>query len=174
MKELTTTQVQEVSGGFWVILARIAFSSLVNMGIYAIKKKHKHEEITGHGLAIAAGSGVVGGAAAGGNPPARDSAGQLLLEHTELTAASRLQQPAAAPRTLVLVLGETARADHFQLNQILRGYRRRFIILINGLSSIAQKPCIWRHKIHMLYVGQVFYSRNQGSITLNQYAIHPP
>lgn len=66
MKELTTTQVQEVSGGFWVILARIAFSSLVNMGIYAIKKKHKHEEITGHGLAIAAGSGVVGGAAAGG------------------------------------------------------------------------------------------------------------
>ena len=74
MKELKEDQVQAVSGGFfWVIVARIAFTSLVNMGIYAASKKHRHEEITGQGLAIAAGSGIVaggiggiGGAAAGG------------------------------------------------------------------------------------------------------------
>lgn len=73
MKELSSAQVEEVSGGFWIIVARIAFTSLVNMGIYAAKKKHKHEEMTPQGFAIAAGSGAlaggiggIGGAAAGG------------------------------------------------------------------------------------------------------------
>ncbi len=73
MKELSSSQVEQVSGGFWMIVARIAFTSLVNMGMYAAKKKHRHEEITPQGLAIAAGSGAIaggvggiGGAAAGG------------------------------------------------------------------------------------------------------------
>ena len=73
MKELSTTQTQDISGGFWILALRIIGPTLINMGVYALRKKHNHEEITTQGLAIAAGSGAIaggiaglGGAAAGG------------------------------------------------------------------------------------------------------------
>ncbi len=66
MKDLSANEVKTVSGGFfWVVFARIAVSSLINMGVYAATKKHRREEITKEGLAIAAGSGVVAGGIGG-------------------------------------------------------------------------------------------------------------
>lgn len=73
MKELNLNQTKEISGGFWPIVLRIIGPTLINIGIYAFTKKKNHEEMTGQGLAIAAGTGVIsggigglGGAAAGG------------------------------------------------------------------------------------------------------------
>lgn len=73
MKELNCQEVEQVNGGFWLIAARFILPTVANMIFYSIKKRHKDEEITPQGLAIAggaglagAGIGVAGGLAAGG------------------------------------------------------------------------------------------------------------
>src|SRR5690349_11272367 len=73
MKELNCQEIEEVSGGFWVLAIRLALPTLINMATYAFKKHHRHEEITPQGLAIAGSAGLVagslgvgGGLAAGG------------------------------------------------------------------------------------------------------------
>lgn len=74
MKELSTQQIEQVSGGWWVIAFRIIGPTVLNMALHAFKKKNRDEEITPQGLAIAGGAGLVGagigvagGAAAGGS-----------------------------------------------------------------------------------------------------------
>jgi len=66
----------------------------------------------------------------------------------------RNQQPAAAPRTLVLVLGETARADHFQLNGYPRATNPRLsklpVVSFTQVSSCGTAtahsvPCMFSH-----------------------------
>lgn len=69
-----------------------------------------------------------------------------------LSTDVRNQQPAAAPRTLVLVLGETARADHFQLNGYPRASNPRLsqlpVVSFSEVSSCGTAtahsvPCIF-------------------------------
>lgn len=62
MKELNYQEVEQVSGGWWIIVARFVVPTLINMAGYALHKKHKHEDITPEGLAIAGGAGVAGAA----------------------------------------------------------------------------------------------------------------
>ncbi len=73
MKELNCQEVEQVSGGFWLLAVRIILPSVINMVAHSLRKKGKHEEITPQGLAIAGGSGLIaggvgvaGGLAAGG------------------------------------------------------------------------------------------------------------
>ena len=73
MKELNFQEVEQVNGGWWIAVIRIIAPTVINMVVHSLKKKHRHEEITPQGLAIAggagligAGIGVAGGAAAGG------------------------------------------------------------------------------------------------------------
>lgn len=73
MKELSTQEIREVSGGWWIVALRIIGPTMINMAVHAFKKKNRGEEITPEGLAIAGGAGLVGagigvagGAAAGG------------------------------------------------------------------------------------------------------------
>ena len=66
MKELNCQEVEQVNGGFWLLAIRFVLPSIINMTVYALKKKHKEEEITGQGLAIAGGSGILAGSIAVG------------------------------------------------------------------------------------------------------------
>jgi hypothetical protein len=73
MRTLSKDEVNEVSGGWFWIVARILAPTIFNMVAYAITKKHRNEPVTGTGLAIAGSSGVLSGgvsvglgAAAGG------------------------------------------------------------------------------------------------------------
>lgn len=67
MKELNPLEIKEVSGGWFIIALRFAIPTIINMVGYAINKKHRHEEITPQGLAIAGGSAIIGaGVAVGG------------------------------------------------------------------------------------------------------------
>jgi hypothetical protein len=62
MKELNYQEIEQVNGGWFLIVARIVGPTLINMAVHAIKKKNRHEEITPQGLAIAGGAGAIGGA----------------------------------------------------------------------------------------------------------------
>lgn len=73
MRTLSKNEVNEVSGGWFWIVARILAPTIFNMVAYAFAKKHHDEPVTAAGLAIAGGSGVLSGgvsvglgAAAGG------------------------------------------------------------------------------------------------------------
>lgn len=73
MKELNFQETKQINGGWWVFALRLIGPSLLNMAVHSFKKKHRGEEITPQGLAIAGGAGLVGagigvagGAAAGG------------------------------------------------------------------------------------------------------------
>lgn len=65
MKELNMEEIKKISGGIWPIVARIVVTSVVSTLMHVHHKKKHDQEITPAGIAIAAGSGAVGGGVGG-------------------------------------------------------------------------------------------------------------
>jgi len=61
MKTLSASEIQEINGGFWIPLLRVIAPIIVNSIVYAVNKKHHHEDPTVAGFAIAAGTGLISG-----------------------------------------------------------------------------------------------------------------
>jgi len=61
MKHLTSQQLQQVHGGFWVPVFRFVLPVIVNAIVYTVNKIHHHEEPTPTGFAIATGTGMITG-----------------------------------------------------------------------------------------------------------------
>lgn len=66
MRELNGNEVNEVSGGWFWIVARILAPTVINMIVYGWNKHNKGDAMTATGLVIAGGAGALSGGASAG------------------------------------------------------------------------------------------------------------